>query len=482
VTHELLLALDLGTTGVRAIIVDAQGRARARAYSPLAVSYPSPGRVEQDAVDMWERSLDVMRRALDEAGVSARDLAAIGVANQRSATLAWHARTMEPIAPVIGWQDQRTAERVADFRALGIPINTFVSAIKFEWWMQNDDRVRGAAEAGTLRLGTPDVWLTAKLTGGAAHVTDPSNATGTALLDYAAGDWSQPIAEIFSVPAGALPEIVASSAVIGETPAELLGAPVPVAARAGDQQAAMFGQGAHLPGDAKLTLGTSAMLDLHTGDQAVEAPAGAYTLSLWRLADGKRAYCVEGTVITAGSAVDWLVDLGLARDAAEVDALARSVTSSDGVAFVPALQGLGTPFADDLARAAFSGLTRGSGRAQLARAVLDGIAHRCVDVGEALGIGDVALRVDGSLAQSVLLLQMIADYGGYEVLRAAEVESTAIGAAFLAGLATGVFSSPERCRELLEAPVRFTPRIGTDARAAARKEWAAAVERTRSGA
>jgi glycerol kinase len=482
VTHELLLALDLGTTGVRALVVDPGGRVRARAYSPLAVSYPSPGRVEQDAVDMWERSLDVMRRALDEAGVSARDLAAIGVANQRSATLAWHARTMEPIAPVIGWQDQRTAERVAEFRSLGILLATASSATKFEWWMRNDGGVRDAAEAGTLRLGTPDTWLTAKLTGGAAHVTDPSNASCTALYDNTAGDWSQPIVDLFSVPAQALPEVVASNAVIGETPAGLLGAPVPVAARAGDQQAAMFGQGAHRPGDAKLTLGTSAMLDLHTGDEVVVAPAGALALSLWHLAVGTRAYCVEGAVITAGSAVEWLVDLGLARDAAEVDALARSVTSSDGVAFVPALQGLGTPFADDGARAAFSGLTRGSGRAQLARAVLEGIAHRCVDVAQALGLGDVALRVDGSLAQSALLLQMIADYGGYEVLRAAEVESTAIGAAFLAGLATGVFSSPDHCRELLEAPVRFTPAIGAGARAAAREEWAAVLERARRGA
>ncbi len=477
---ELLLSLDLGTTGVRALVVDADGRVRARAYSPLAVSYPSPGRVEQDAGDMWERSLDVMRRALDDAGVQAGAVAGIGVVNQRSSALAWHARTLEPLAPVIGWQDQRTAERVADFRALGIPLTTLASATKFEWWMENDDNVRAAAEAGTLRLGTPDVWLTSKLTGGAAHVTDPGNASATAFLDNAAGDWSQPIVEIFSVPMEALPEVVASSAVIGETPAELLGAPVPVAARAGDQQAAMFGQGAHDAGDAKLTLGTSAMLDLNTGEEVVEAPTGAYALSLWRLADGTRAFCLEGTVITAGSAVDWLVDLGLARDGADVDALARSVTTTDGVAFVPALQGLGTPYADDLARAAFLGLTRGSGRAQLARAVLEGVAHRCVDVAVSLGLGDVPLRVDGSLAQSALLLQMIADYGGYEVLRAAEVESTAIGAAFLAGLATGVFSDPDRCRGLLEPPLRFSPRIDPDARAAAREAWAAAVERTRT--
>lgn len=480
-SREFLLSLDLGTTRVRALVIDAGGRARSRAYSPLAVSYPSPGRVEQDAADMWERGLEVMRRAIKEAGVSARDLAGIGVVNQRGAALAWDARSLAPIAPVIGWQDQRTAARVADFRAIGIPLNTLASATKFEWWMRNDPVVGEAAAAGTLRLGTPDTWLTAKLTGGTAHVTDPGNASGTALYDNAAGEWSTPIVDLFSVPAAALAEVVASNAVVGETPASLLGAPVPVAARAGDQQAAMFGQGAHTAGDAKITLGTSAMLDVHTGDAVADAPAGAHALSLWRLVDGTRAYCLEGTVITAGSAVEWLVDLGLVRNAAEVDALAQSVATSDGVVFVPALQGLGTPFADDGVRAAFYGLTRGSGRAQLARAVLEGIAHRCVDVGEALGLGDVALRVDGGLARSAPLLQMIADYGGWEVVRAAEVEATAVGAAFLAGLATGVFSSPGDCRRLLDAPVRFTPAIDADVRSVERAHWAAAVQHARGG-
>jgi glycerol kinase len=479
VRREFLLSLDLGTTRVRALVIDAAGRARSRAYSPLAVSYPSPGRVEQDATDMWERSVGVMRRAIEEAGIAARDLAGIGVVNQRGAAVAWDARTMAPMAPVIGWQDTRTAPRVADFRALGIPLNTLASATKYEWWMQNDTAVREAAAARTLRLGTPDTWLTAKLTWGAAHITDPGNASSTALYDNAAGEWSTPIVDLFSVPAEALAEVVASNGVVGETHASLLGAPVPVAARAGDQQAAMFGQGAHNTGDAKITLGTSAMLDVHTGDAVADAPPGAHALSLWRLTDGTRAYCLEGTVITAGSAVEWLVDLGLVRDAEEVSALAESVATSGGVVFVPALQGLGTPFADDGARAAFYGLTRGTGRAHIARAVLEGIAHRCVDVGEAFGLGDVPLRVDGGLARSAPLLQMIADYSGREVVRAAEVEATAVGAAFLAGLATGVFSTPEGCRRLITAPVRLIPVIGADARAAMRTHWAAAVQRAR---
>lgn len=242
----------------------------------------------------------------------------------------------------------------------------------------------------------------------------------------------------------------------------------------------MFGQGAHAAGDAKITLGTSAMLDVNTGEAVEDAPAGAYALSLWRLSDGTRAYCLEGTVITAGSAVDWLVDLGLARDAAEVGALSSGVATSEGVVFVPALQGLGTPFADDAARGACYGLTRGSNRKHLARAVLEGIAHRCVDVSEALGLGDVALRVDGGLARNDALLPMIADYGGRDVLRAAEVEATALGAAFLAGIATGVFTGPDHCRDLLAPPQRFTPMIDSATRSAARDRWSSAIARTRS--
>lgn len=478
-SREFLLSLDLGTTSVRAIVFDAAGRARSRAFSPLAVRYPSPGRVEQDATDMWDRSVEVMRRAIAEAGIGAGDIAGIGVVTQRSTAVAWDAETLSPIAPVIGWQDGRTAERVAGFRALGIPLNTLASATKFEWWMQNDDAVRAASSAGTLRLGTPDTWLTTKLTGGDAHVTDPGNAASTALFDNANGQWSAPIVDLFSVPSAALAEVVPTNAIVGETPPDLLGAPVPVAARAGDQQASMFGQGAHAPGDEKITLGTSAMVDVHTGDAPHEAPAGAYALALWHLAGEARTYCLEGTVITAGSAIEWLIDLGLARDAEEAGALAGSVDTSAGVVFVPALQGLGTPFADDGARAAFYGLTRGATTAHLARAVLEGIAHRCVDVGEALGLGNVAVRAGGGMARNDTILQMIADYGGHDVLRAAEVEASALGAAFFAGIATGVFTGAEHCRQLLAAPERFAPAIDATARAAARERWASAIERTR---
>jgi glycerol kinase len=475
----LVLALDLGTTGARALLVDAGGQIRAAAYRTLGVRYPAPGRVEQDPAEMWETSIDLARQALREAGAGAGDVDAVGVVNQRSTTVAWDSRNGRPLAPAIGWQDQRTSERVAGFRAIGIPMTTLASATKLEWWMENDRDLREAAAAGRLCVGNPDAWLTWKLTGGSAHVTDASNASGTALFDLNSGDWSPPLLELFKQDANVLPRIVPTSEVVGETPADLLGAPIPVAARAGDQQAATFAQGAHAPGDAKLTLGTSAMLDLNTGGEVREAPPGTYALALWTLGDGTRAFCLEGTVITAGSAVDWLVELGIAPDAQSLDRLARDAGSSAGVVFVPALQGLGTPFLDDGARGLIGGLTRGNGAGHLARAALDGVAHRCVDLTDALELPPAPLHVDGGLAQSGFLVQRIADLSGRSVLRAAETETTALGSAFLAGLAVGIYADPTECR--VAAPPRvFEPTWDAARRDEARAAWARAVERARS--
>ena len=474
-----LLALDLGTTSVRALVVGGDGAVLARVQRSLASRYPRPGWIEQDPEEMWTSSLSVLREALVSARLDARAIAALGVVTQRSTALAWDARTLAPLAPAQSWQDQRTAERIAGFRAAGIPLNTLASASKFEWWLLHDDAVRAAAREGRLRLGTPDVWLTARLSGGALHLTEPGNASCTALYDAAKGEWAQPLLDLFSVPREALPEIGATSRVLCETPAELLGTPVRVAARAGDQQASAFAQGMLRRGDAKLTLGTSAMLDVHAGDEPAPLVAGAYPLALWELADGARAFCVEGTVITAGAAVDQWVELGLARDAAELSALAASTRDAKGVRFVPALQGLGTPFMDDGARGALLGMTRGSTRAELARAVLEGIAQRCVDVCEALPLGPGALRVDGGLAQSDGLLQSLADLGGREIARAAEVETTALGAAFLAGLATGLFADPAACARVAAPAKTFAPQLAESARAAERDAWRAALAHAR---
>ena len=475
-----LLALDVGTTSVRALVVGEDGRVLARAQRALAARYPRPAWIEQDPDEMFSSAVDVLREGLAAARLDARAIAGLGIVTQRSTALAWDARTLRPLAPAQSWQDQRTAERVAGLRAAGIPLNTLASATKFEWWLKHDAGVQAAAREQRLRFGTPDAWLAAKLSGGSLHVTDPGNASCTALFDTAAGAWSQGLLDLFGVPRETLPEVVPTSGVVGETAAELLGTPVRVAARAGDQQASAFAQGVGQRGDAKLTLGTSGMLDVHTGERPAEPVTGAYPLALWWLADGTRAFCLEGTVITAGSAIDWLVELGITRDAAELSLLAASVPTAGGVAFVPALQGLGTPFLDDAARGALLGLTRGSGRAELARAALEGVAQRCTDVCEALPLGSGPLRVDGGLAQSDFLVQALADFSGREIARAREVETTALGAAFLAGLATGSFANLDACRRSIPAPTSFKPRIAPGEREAARARWLEALGRVAS--
>jgi glycerol kinase len=479
VTGSHLLALDLGTTGVRALVLGVDGAVAGRAYRPLAARHPLPGRVEQDPREMWQSSVEVMRAALARAGLPARELAGLGVVTQRSTAVAWDARSGEPLCPAIGWQDQRTAERVAELRAIGIPITTLPSATKFEWWMRCEPAVREAAAAGRLRLGNPDAWLTDRLTGGALHVTDPGQASCTGLFDLGRGSWWPEAVQLCGLDPGVLPEIRATSEVVGETPKDLLGAPVPVAARAGDQQAAAFAQGVHRPGDAKLTLGTAAMLDVHTGTTPRPDAEGTFALALWRLRGEPDACCIEGSVITAGAAVEWLVSLGILSEPADLDRLASRVDTTEGVAFVPALQGLGSPFFDGDARGLLGGLTRGTGAAHVARAVVEGVAHRCVDVLEVVELGDQPLRVDGGLARSELLLQCLADLAGRPLARAAEAETTALGAAHLAGLAVAAFASPRACLERTPAPSLYAPRIDPDERARRREAWRRALARAR---
>jgi glycerol kinase len=480
VSGRHLLALDLGTTGVRALVVDPDGLPRSRAYRPLTTRFPAPGRVEQDPREMWERSVAVLREALDTAEIGARDVAGLGIASQRATVLAWHRETGEPLAVAIGWQDQRTARRAEELQARGIPINALASATKFEWWLQNDAQVQRARSSGSLCFGTPDAWLGFKLTNGSVYVTDPGQASCTGLFFGAQRDWDPRALELFGLEASLLPDIAPTSAVAGETGSALLGAPVAVAARAGDQQSAAFAQGVHRPGEAKLTLGTAAILDLHTGGDPAPPTGGAWPLALWRFADGVDAFALEATVITAGAVVDWLVDLGLLSEPSALDRVAGEVDSTDGVAFVPALQGLGAPDLDGSARGLLGGLTRGSRTAHVVRAALEGIAQRCADVSDALSLRDAPLKVDGGLGRSDVLLQRIADLTGLEVLRAAETETTALGAAFLAGLATRVFPSSEACRALLPASERFAPQWSAEERARERARWRRIVERARS--
>lgn len=479
-TRDLLLALDVGTTRACALAVGTGGDVRGRADAPLATRYPGPGRVEQDPDEMVALAGRVLRAALERAGADAGRVAALGVVTQRATTLAWDRETGRPLAPALGWQDQRTAPRVAKLRARGIAITTLPSATRFEWWLRQAGPVAEAARRGTLRLGTPDAWLTDRLTGGAAFVTDPGHASCTGLMDLATGDWSPDALALFGVPVEALPRIVATAEVVGETPAAWLGAPVPVAARAGDQQAAAFAQGAHAAGAAKLTLGTSAMLDVHTGDAPASPPRGAYPLSLWRLPGTGDAFCLEGTVITAGAGVEWLVELGVLDSPAALDRRAAGVASAEGVVFVPALQGLGTPYLDDGARGWLGGLSRGTTAGHLARALVDGLAQRCTDLCEALAVDGPRLAVDGGLAASDALLQALADASGLGVERAAELETTALGAALLAGLGAGVLPDLAACRATRRPGARFEPRSADAERRAARQRWRRLVDATRA--
>ena len=485
-----VLALDLGTTGVCALLVDAEGRVRGRAWRAVSARFSAPGHFEQDPEEWWTRSREVLAEALANARLPASDLAGIGVVSQRSTAVAWDAATGAPLAPAIGWQDTRTAPRVAELRAHGIPMNTLASATKFEWLLAHEPALRAAAANGRLRLGTPDAWLTDRLTGGRAFVTDPGQASCTGLWDLAAGAWHPGALALFGIDPRWLPEVAASSGVVGETPAAWLGAAIPVASRAGDQQAATFAQGAHAPGLAKLTLGTSAMADVHTGAAPAAPQPGAYPLALWTLADGTRAFCLEATILTAGAAVDWLVDLGLLAKPSDVDSVAQTVASAEGVWFVPALQGLGTPFLEPGARGLWSGLSRATRPAHLVRSVLEGIAQRGADLCEALPLDDAPLRVDGGLARSQLLLQALADASGRILYRAAELETTALGAAWLAGLATGVWSDPTSAAATAAAPIRIEPGSDAAERAERRARWrrelahvqAAALSRERDDA
>jgi glycerol kinase len=473
-----LLALDLGTSGVRALRVDAAGRVCARSHRRVSTQFPAPGLVEQDPEELWRASLAVLREAASGAQPDA--LAGLGIATQRATALAWDSQSGRPLAPAISWQDKRCEPRVEELRASGVPFTSLPSATRFEWWLRGEPAVRSARAKGRLCLGTPDVWLGYRLSGGTSFVTDPGQASCTGLYDLMAGDWSDALCGIFGVPREALPRVTDTARIEGETQAGLLGRPVPLAARAGDQQAACFGQGLAASGDAKLTLGTSAMLDQHTGAQPV-AGRGAFPLALWRIG-GADSFCAEASVITAGAAVDWLVSLGLLSDPTQLDRVAGSVAGCDGVYFVPALEGLGSPLLDAHARGLVLGLSRGSTAAHLARALVEGIAHRCIDLCEALELDARPLRVDGGLARSDLLLRLLAELSGRPLLRAAEPETTALGAAALAGVAIGCFADATDFARRCAAPQRFEPTGEPAARASARAQWRRALARSRGPA
>jgi glycerol kinase len=458
----VILAVDQGTTGTTCLVVDDDLRVLGRGYRELAQRFPRPGWVEQDPEEIWlgvQRAADA---ALSDAGVRAVDLDAIGIANQRETTLLWDRASGRPVAPAIVWQDRRTAERCTELDAdlirerTGLVPDPYFSATKLEWLLREHD-------AEGLAFGTVDTWLLWKLTDGEVHVTDRTNASRTLLCALATLEWDDELLGLFGVDRALLPGIVASDETVAE--GELLGARLPVRGLAGDQQAALYGHGCHSPGEAKATYGTGSFVLVHAGADAAPAPHGLLKTAA---VDG---YALEGAVLVSGAAVQWLRDgLGLLSTAAESEALARSVDSSDGVVFVPALTGLGSPWWDSGARGLVAGITRGTTRAHLVRAALEAIAHQVADVVDALPDRPVVLRADGGATANGFLMQFQADLLGIPVEVAAERETTALGAAALAA------GGGAR----VAAGATFEPQLSRDEAAASREAWNVALNRSRT--
>ncbi len=488
-----VLALDQGTTSSRAIVFDAAGSVVAMAQREFRQIFPRPGWVEHDPIEIWESQLAVAREALAGAGLAAGEIAALGITNQRETTVVWDRATGKPIANAIVWQDRRTAEACAGLKRAGheelfrtrtgLVLDPYFSGTKLAWLLDHVPGAREGAEAGRLAFGTVDSWLLWNLTGGGLHATDVTNASRTLLWDLHSGEWSAELAAILDVPLGMLPEVRASSEVYGETLSGLFGAPIPIAGVAGDQQAALFGQACLSPGMVKTTYGTGCFLLMNTGDRPVRSAAELLTTPAWRLGS-RTEYALEGSVFVAGAVVQWLRDgLGFFTSAAEVEALAASVPDSGGVVVVPAFAGLGAPHWDPYARGALLGITRGTTAGHLARAALEGIAFQVADVLAAMaadsGVPVAELRVDGGAAANDLLMQMQADLAGVPVVRPRVQETTALGAAYLAGLAVGVWKSPDEIAARWQVERRFEPRLDPAAAAERREQWRRAVERAK---
>jgi glycerol kinase len=487
---DLLLAIDQGTTGTTALVLDAQGGLRGSGYAPVGQHYPQPGWVEQDPMELWQSVLVAVGRALEAGGVTGRDLLALGVTNQRETTLLWERSSGRPVCPAVVWQCRRTAAICAARRAegreemirsrTGLLLDPYFSGPKVAWLLDADPGLRGRAERGELAFGTVDAWLVWNLTGGRTHVTDASNASRTLLLDLDRVAWDPELLETLRVPAALLPRVVPSAGVVDETVAQgPIPAGLPIAGLAGDQQAALFGQGCFTPGQAKSTYGTGCFLLVQTGTARPQPPPGVLATIAWQIGD-VTSYALEGSVFIAGAAVQWLRDeLGLIGSAAETEALARSVPDAGGVTFVPAFVGLGAPYWEPEARGTMVGLTRGVSRAHLARAVLEAIAQQVADVLEAMGAGDGPvlreLRVDGGAAQNDFLMQFQADLLGLPTIRPKLLETTAMGAALLAGLGVGLYHSTDDLANRQQVDRVFHPAAEEEARLRWRAEWRRAV-------
>ena len=515
-----ILALDQGTTSSRAILFDHAGGVVAACQQEFRQIFPRPGWVEHDALEIWATQLAVARECMQkmplqhqarglsaiysiaQSATAAHNIAAIGITNQRETTVLWDRTTGQPVANAIVWQDRRTAGRCDELRSqghagmiqqkTGLVLDAYFSATKLEWLLNEVPGVRARAERGELAFGTVDAWLVWNLTGGRVHATDVSNASRTLLFNLHTMQWDDALLSLFNIPASVLPTVVASSAVVAQTDATLLGASIPIAGLAGDQQAATFGQACLQPGMAKNTYGTGCFMLMNTGQQPVSSQNQLLSTVGWRISgveggDGSGrssdTYCLEGSVFMGGATIQWLRDgLQIIESATEVQALAETVPDSGDVYLVPAFTGLGTPNWDPYARGALLGLTRGTTRAHIARAALEAIALQSADVFTAMskdaGLSLQELRVDGGASCNDLLMQMQADFLGVPVVRPQVTETTALGAAYLAGLATGFWAGLDEIATQWQAERRFEPQMSLDARMAKLARWHKAVARS----
>lgn len=490
--QKYIMALDAGTTSNRCIIFDGAGNIRASVQREFRQYYPKPGWVEHNADEIWETQLAVMQQALSSARLNASQIAAIGITNQRESVIVWDKATGKPVCPAIVWQCRRTAEYCDELRErgfaeiirkkTGLVLDAYFSATKLKWILDNVPGARERAESGLLLFGTVDTWLIWKLTGGKVHATDYSNASRTMLYDIHRLCWDEELLNLMGIPAQMLPEVRPSSGIFGETDPGLLGASVLVAGAAGDQQAALFGQTCFEAGEAKNTYGTGCFLLLNTGAQPVDSSHGLVTTIAWGLG-GKITYALEGSIFAAGAAVQWLRDeLGLISSAGETEALARAVQDTNGCYLVPAFTGLGAPYWDPYARGIICGLTRGVNKNHIVRATLESIAYQVCDVVSAMSADAnlplSGLRVDGGASANDFLMQVQADVLGAPVVRPNNVESTALGAAYFAGLAVGFWESREKLRS--SSAVVFRPAIEYAERQQRLEGWRAAVRRARA--
>ena len=491
---KYILALDQGTTSSRAMLVTEDGRVQGIAQRPFRQFFPKPGWVEHDPLEIWSSQAGVMGEVLARVGTTASSIAAVGITNQRETTILWDRHSGEPVHNAIVWQDRRTSGFCDELRRqgheelvqkkTGLVIDAYFSGSKLRWLLDNVQGVRERAERGELAFGTVDSWLIWKLTDGAVHATDITNASRTMLFNIHTQKWDEDLLQLLKIPASLLPTVVDSSYVCGTTSGILDG--VPIAGVAGDQHAALFGQMCSEPGMVKCTYGTGSFMLVNTGQRAVDSEHRLLTTIAWRIG-GKTTFALEGAVFIAGAVVQWLRDeLQIVRTSEEIEALAASVPDTQDVYFVPAFSGLGAPHWDQYARGTIVGLTRGTNRAHIARAALEGIAFQVSDVVDAMandaGVPLQELRVDGGAARNNLLMQMQADLLGLPVTRPSNSESTVLGAAFLAGLAVGYWPDQKSIATHWKAERRFEPKINEQERAHKHEAWKNALSRAQAWA